>query len=319
MDVKKLIEDVISHLAENDSLSLIVPKLQVIAKLFKNEDFKLWIESEFIYGYKDEREVPDYRKISVLNVKASFLRHQGFGNAIQYSNFEIPIANLGTVKHERITNILVLYTVFEIEQILKENQGNIHLSLNHYEKLLIQNEILQDCEISNIYKIVSRNCFQKIINTSKAKLLDLFLELNESIFNNEINFNVMERKTKISQIVNQTINTGIYLEGNSKASMINSNILGGTQNMMSLSEKFKTQVLELLLKIEELTEDIDKDRGDIAVEVAKIKLSLEKDGNPSVIKSAFNAIKDVASSIVGNLAANKIIAIINNTLPKINF
>lgn len=319
MDVKKLIEDVISHLAENDSLSLIVPKLQVIAKLLKNEDLKLWIENEFIYGYKEEKEVPDFRKISGLIVKASFLEYHGLGKILQRSHFEIPIANLGTEVYEKITNILVQYTVFEIEQILKENKGDIHLGLNHYEKLLIQNGILQGCEISQIYKVVSRGCFQSIINTSKAKLLDLFLELNESIFNNEINFSVMEKKDQITQIVNKTINTGVYLESNSTAIVENSNILGGTKNTMNLSSEFKTQVLELLKKVEELSEDVDEDRDDIAYEVAKIKLSLEKDDNPSVIKSAFNAIKGITSSIAGNLAANKITDIINNTLPFINF
>ena len=40
MDIKKLIEDVIYDLANNEPLSKIVAKLQVISKLLKNEQQK---------------------------------------------------------------------------------------------------------------------------------------------------------------------------------------------------------------------------------------------------------------------------------------
>lgn len=315
MDVKKLVEDVISHLAENDSFSVVVPKLQVIAKLLKNEKLQSWIESEFIYGYKDTLGVPDYRKISVSNVKASFLHHQGFGKIMQYTNWDVPISNLGMEHFGEFMNLNVKQTVFAIERILVENKGNIHLSLTAYEKLLVQKKILDNCEISSIHKVVSRTYFLDIITTAKAKLLDLFLELNESIFNNEINFNVMEKKEKISQIVNHTINTGVYVADCSTANIQNSNVVGGSQNEVHLSEEFKDRVLALAEKIEELAQDVETDREDIAFEISKIKLGLQKDESPKFIKSAFNAIKGIASSI----AANEITEVINNSLQNINF
>lgn len=315
MDVKKLIEDVISHLAENDSLSLIVPKLQVISKLLKNEKLRLWIESEFIYGYKDNQDIPNYRKIFVSNVKASFLLHQGFGKMMQYTNWDVPISNLGMNHYGDFMNLEIKQTVFAIERILDDNEGNIHLSLTAYEKLLVQQNILDNCEISNIYKVVSRTYFLDIVSTTKAKLLDLFLELNESIFNNEINFNVMEKKEKISQIVNHTINTGVYVADGSTANIQNSNVVGGSQNEVHLSEEFKDQVLALAEKIEELSQDVETDREDIAFEISKIKLGLQRDESPKFIKSAFNAIKGIASSI----AANEITEVINNSLQNINF
>ena len=319
MDVKKLIEDVISHLAENDSLSLIVPKLQVIAKLLKNEELKSWIDSEFIYGYKDDSEVPDYRKISVSNVKASFLHHQGFRGIMQYTNCDVPISNLGLEHYADFMDLEVKQTVFAIEQILKDNEGDLNISLTAYEKLLVQRKILTNCEISSIYKQVSRTCFSDIISTTKAKLLDVFLELNENIFDNKLNFNVMEKKDKISKIVNNTINTGIYVGESSTANVDNSNIVGGTKNEVHFSNESKTQILELLSKIEELSADVDRDRDDIAYEVAKIRLSLENNEKPSVIKSAFNAIKGITSGIVENVAATEITELINHTLPNINF
>jgi hypothetical protein len=122
--------------------------------------------------------------------------------------------------------------VFSIERILAENKVNIHLSLNQYEKLLIQKKILENCEISQIHKIISREYFLNIISKANAKLLDLFLELNETVFENEINFNIMEKKEEISHIVNHTINIGVYITESSTANINDSNVLGGTNNQI---------------------------------------------------------------------------------------
>jgi hypothetical protein len=315
MDVKKLIESAIYQLANNEPLSELVPKLQVISKLLKNDQFKSWFESEFIYGYAEESKVPDYREISMSSVKASFLHHQGFGRILQYTNFEVPIINLGIEHYNEIANFTVRQTVFSIDRILAENEGNIHLSLTQYEKVLIQRKILDNCEISTITKIFSREYFLNIISKAKAKLLDIFLELNETVFGNEINFNVMEKKEEISQVVNHTINTGVYVSENSTANISDSNVLGGANNQFSFSQDFKKQVVELIEKIEELSNDIEIDRDDIAFEISNIKLALEKEESPKIIKSAFNAIKGIASAV----GANEITELLNQNLPNINF
>lgn len=315
MDVKKLIESVIYQLANNEPLSELVPKLQVISKLLKNDKFKSWVESEFIYGYSGNSDIPDYRKITMSNVKASFIQHQGFGRMMQYTNFDIPIINLGNEIYNEFASISIRQTVFSIDRILKENKGDIHLSLTQYEKVLVQSEILENCEISNISKIASREYFLNIISKAKAKLLDIFLELNETVFENEINFNVMEKKEEISQIVNNTINTGVYVSENSTANINDSNILGGTKNQASFSPNFKSEVLELIEKIDELSKDVETDRDDIAYEISKIKLALEKEESPKIIKSAFNAIKGIANAV----AANEITELLNQNLPNINF
>lgn len=315
MNIKKLIESVIYQLANNETIASIVPKLQVISKLLKNEEFKSWIDNEFIYGYTEESEIPDYRNVTITTITASFLHHQGFGRILQYSNFEIPIINLGIDNYKEIANIPVRQTVFSIERILTENKGNIHLSLNQYEKLLIQKKILENCEISQIHKIISREYFLNIISKANAKLLDLFLELNETVFENEINFNVMEKKEEISQIVNHTINTGVYITENSTANINDSNVLGGTNNQISFSDDFKKQILELTEKIEELSKDVEVDQDDIAFEISKIRMQLEKGESPKLIKSAFNAIKGIASSV----AADQITEVLNRTLPNISF
>jgi hypothetical protein len=127
------------------------------------------------------------------------------------------------------------------------------------------------------------------------------------------------KKEEISQIVNHTINTGVYVSENSTANIHHSNVAGGSHNQIHFSADFKEKVLELTEKIENLAEDVEIDRDDIAFEISKIKIALEKEDSPKFIKSAFNAIKGITASIAGNVAANEITEVINHSLPNINF
>lgn len=319
MDIKSLIEDIIVGMANNEPLANLVSKIQVVSILLKNKEFKTWVDNEFIYGYNTEDDLPEYRNIHCLSVKASFIHHLGFGQMMQYTNYEVPISNLGPDKYKNIMFISFKESVFALEKILNEHSKNIHLSLNAYEKLIIQNGILKECEISEIYKIVSRYSIDNIINKAKAKLLDTFIELNDSVFNNELNFNLMEKKEDIAKIVHQTINTGVYISDNSSANIQDTNIVGGTNNKVEFNENFEKDVLNLTAKIEQLAKDLDEERDEIAFEISKIKLALEKKESPKIIKSAFNAIKGITIGIVENVAANKITDLLNNTLPNITF
>ena len=100
-----------------------MPKLQVIAKLLKNEEFKSWVHNEYINGYDEEVNVPEYRNINIISIIASFTQHQGFGRIMQYSNFEVPIINLGIQKYNEIANITIRHTVLALDTILIESKG----------------------------------------------------------------------------------------------------------------------------------------------------------------------------------------------------
>lgn len=319
MNIKSLIEDIIVGMANNEPLANLVSKIQVISKLIKNEEFKTWVDNEFIYGYSTGNDLPEYRNVHCLSVKASFVHHLAFGRMMQYTNFEVPILNLGPDKYKEVMLIPFKETIVALDQMMLQQEGNIHYSLTGYEKYLIQQKILQDCEISNIYKLISRYSITNIIDQAKAKLLDTFIELNDSIFNNEINFNLMEKKEEIAKIVNHTINAGVYISDNSSANIQDTNIVGGSNNNTQFSENFEKDVLNLSAKIEQLAKDLDDERDEIAFEINKIKLALEKKESPKIIKSAFNAIKGITVGIVENVAANEITELLNNTLPNIIF
>lgn len=73
MNIKQLIEDVITNLANNSPLESVSSKVQVISRLLKNDKFKKWVDCEFVYGYKFEDEIPNYRVLYIIGVQADYI------------------------------------------------------------------------------------------------------------------------------------------------------------------------------------------------------------------------------------------------------
>ena len=309
INVKKLIEEVIFDLANNVSISTVSSKVQVISRLLKNKIFTDWVDREFVNGYVDETSLPEYRKSTITGVYANFITPHGFG-MMQYSNAAIPIANLDREKYEQITEIEIKDSVPIIKSLLESTKEDIAYNLSPYEVQTIQ-KIMPNCELMKIHKIVSRQFFETIIQTAKIKLIDVFIEFNDSLFNQEINFDVMNKNREIESIVNRTINTGVYIEDKGIANICDSTIVGGNGNNIEIQSKAKEELRIIIDKIEKLAYNIDLDREDLVAEVVKIKMELDSHSQqPKVIKSAFNAIK----GIVIGVAANRITPLVDSAL-----
>ena len=309
INVKKLIEEVIFDLANNVSISTVSSKVQVISRLLKNKTFTDWVDREFVNGYVDETSLPKYRKSTITGVYADFITPHGFG-MMQYKNTEIPIANLGSKNYEQITMVIIKDSLSIIQNALGGKREDIAYSLTPYEIQMIQS-IMPDCQIMQIHKIVSRQFFETIIQTAKNKLIDVFMEFNESLFDQEINFDVMNKKKEIASIVSKTINTGVYIEDKGTANICGSTIMGGNNNKIHINSPTKVKLIEIVEKIEKLAQDIEEDREDIVGEIVKIRMELDSQSHqPKVIKSAFNAIKGIAIGV----AANRITPLVDSAL-----
>ena len=309
INVKKLIEEVISDLANNESICMVSNKVQIISRLLKNQIFTDWVNSEFVNGYVDISTIPKYRESTITGVYADFITPHGFG-MMQYKNTEIPIANLGSTKYEQVAKVKVKDPLPIIQNALEGKKEDIAYSLTPYEIQMIQS-IMPDCQIMQIHKIVSRQFFERIIQTAKNTLIDVFMEFNDSIFNKEINFNVMNKERKIASIVNKTINTGVYVEEKGTANINDSTIFGGNFKSVTFNMKAREELKIITDKIEELAHDIEFDREDLVAEVVKIKMELDSQyQQPKVIKSAFNAIKGIAIGV----AANRVTTLVDSAL-----
>lgn len=309
MDVKKLIEDVITDLANNCTLDSVSSKVQVISRILKNDRFRKWVDCEFVHGYKSDEETPKYRTMYIAGVRASYVAPAGFGSIVKYTNQQIPIENLGVERYKKIAKIYVWDTVSIIQNAIKPDE-DIHLAVGPHESADIQ-EVLGHCQIMSMYKVVSGQQYQRIIDKSKAMLIDFFLELNETVLDNEIDFNVMTKKNDIERIVNNTIYAGVVNTGEGSVAISDSTVIGGKNNQVSVSSDVKQQLNAIVSQIEALAQEIDDDRTDIANAIIEIKKELEaKSINSRPLRLAFYAIKGailgLADSAIENLAEEAI-------------
>ena len=54
MDIKKLIEEVLTDLGNNKSLTDVSSKIQIIVRLLGDDKLRKWYNCEFVKGYTDE-------------------------------------------------------------------------------------------------------------------------------------------------------------------------------------------------------------------------------------------------------------------------
>lgn len=308
MDIKKLIEEVIYDLANDATMSSITSKVQVISRLLKNTTFTKWVNEEFVSGYTSRDDIPNCRKVIIVDVKGSYLTPTGFGSAIKYTNVVIPIGNLSNEDYTKMRTLYILEPISSIEDWIKQN-SDIHYSLTHGESCQIQ-KILQDSQILRVYKVASRQCMRKIVNNAKTKLLDIFLDFNESLFENDIDFNAMNKKTEISQIVNQTINAGVYVDKGASANISNPTFLKGNNNNIQINAENTDKIRDIISEIKALSKDIDADREDMAFAILEINTKLNEAKNPKAIKLAFNSLKGILSSATKSAILDKINALI---------
>ena len=117
MDVKTLIEEVLIDLGNNKSLTEVSSKIQIIVRLLGDDDLKKWYQAEFVSGYKDQ-DLPEYRISQAADIKADYLRPQGFG-VWKVSGQSVPVANLGSEKYGEIMTVRMTDTISSIIEYAK--------------------------------------------------------------------------------------------------------------------------------------------------------------------------------------------------------
>jgi len=300
-----MIESVIDDLANNQPINRYALKLQVISRNLINEIFSQWLKKE-IDGYGRDDIIPPYR-ILTTQVVANLIIDQGF-NKVQISDHSIPLYPLGEKLSKEISTIEIRDSIIALTKLL-EDDGKLAFSTTDYERLkLIQ--VYQDCTILSAHKPIQKSGIELIIHRFKSTLLNIFMEFNETLFKDEIDFDIMTKKKDIDKIVEQTINAGVYISENSSANINGSTVVGGVGNELRINASAKADLERIINEIDQLSDDIEADREDIAREISIIKDELNKVGQPKIIKSALNALKGITIGV----AANKITYLIDGGL-----
>ncbi len=315
LDVKSMIESVISDLIENQPLSTIFLKVQAISFFLDNEQFTEWFKNENS-GYDNAENVPAYRNTSAT-VYANVATYGGM-----WQNAHIPIEHItDNFVREWLSHVKLNDSIPEIEALLENtsNEGAFkrHLPAVAYSE--IQKVLSYGNTIQDAWQEIQRSAMMNILYTVKNKLLQFFLELDKE-FKNEINFDVMSEKKVVEKIANQTINAGVVNLGSH--SIVNANastIIGGQNNSVMISNEVKGEIEKLVAQIKEVAESFEDEKEEVLNELARIITQLDKPvPKTNIITSALQTINGILMGVAGNMATPVVVEGINHVLSLIN-
>lgn len=290
MDVKTLIEEVLIDLGNNKSLTEVSSKIQIIVRLLGDDDLKEWYQAEFVSGYKDQ-DLPEYRISQAADIKADYLCPQGFG-MWKVSGQSVPVANLGSEKYGEIMTVRMTDTISSIIEYAK-HPDHIAMSLSPYERRLVQ-QVLGYAQIQSVHKELSPSTFQTIIDSVQGKIIEMFMDIDEKVFNGGLDIKSDRGMKEIHQVITNNITAGIYQSGNGVIDASCSTIAAQIDN--ALSHEVTEQLRQLADNIESVAKDTDGELGEIAQDIVDIRDELNsRNPNRDFLKKSFKALSWGAS------------------------
>lgn len=287
MNVKTLIEDVLLDLGNNKTLTDVSSKIQIIVRLIGDDQLKSWYNDEFLTGYSYEAmNLPDYRISRAADIRADYFVPQGLG-LLRVSGQSVPVANLGYEIYKEVMKVRVTDTLSAIIEYSKHPE-NIVMTLNPYERAMVQ-KVLTGAQIQNVHKVISPSTFKTIIDNVQGKIIDMFIDLNESVFNGEIDIQSSVARSEITRVINNYITAAIVQTGSGTINTSNSTIAANIEN--SVNDETKEKLNSLVDNIEQIVKENDEEFNDIAQEILDIRTELQSTfPQPKLLKRAFKAL-----------------------------
>lgn len=182
-------------------------------------------------------------------------------------------------------------TISAIIEYSKHPQ-DIAVTLNPYEKTLVQ-QVLGQAQIQSVHKVLSPATFQTIIDNVQSKIIDLFLELDEKVFNGQIDLTSKPVKEEIHQVITNNFTAGIIQTGAGTIEASNSTIAAKIDN---LSDDVISKLSSLADEIDRIVKEDDEEHNEIAQEIVDIRAELsEMKPKKNLLKKSFKAIAWTAS------------------------
>lgn len=313
LNLKGMIESVIEDISNDSSISSFIFKVQIIGRNLKNKDFSQWVKNE-IDGYSTNTTLPEYRIFST-QIIADLMVEQPYRGILTLKNHTMPLAHLSQEIREDISKIHLRQSLISLEEIINSSTtGEIAYTTSEYERYHLQ-KIYENSTILSSHKTFNKSDINLVIYKFKSTLLEMFCDFNDKIFNDEIDFDIMTKKKEIDTIINQTINTGIYVADNATANISDSLAVGEQGSNVKISISKKRELEDITSRIEDLANEIDSDRTHIADAILSIREELGNNTpRPRFIRTAFNSLKSIGTGVV----ANKITPLIDLAMEILN-
>lgn len=283
MDVKNLIEEVLTALGDNKTLTDVASKIQIIVRLLGDDKLRSWYNCEFVTGYHDE-ELPDYRKSRAADITADYLASQWSG-LLSVPNQSVPVHNLGKEKYDDIMSIEIKDTISSIIEFSKHSD-QMAMSLSPYEKGLVQ-KVLGNVQMQRVHKVVPPSVFQHIIDNVQNRIIDLFMDLNEKVFNGELDVTSSQGKKELQQVIFNNITAGIVQTGSGTIDASHATIAANTTSTVNAEIKDKLNAI-----VDELERIVrDEDNAEIKQDLSDLRTELQAPNpQPQILKKSFKAL-----------------------------
>lgn len=286
--IKRLIESVIEDLTNDEVLNKILLKTQVIAHNLKNEKFSKWFDNEMNGSYETKEELPEYR-VSYCEVFCNVSSISGM-----FKNLKVSVDMFSNEDAKKIAKFVYVYEpLLEIDEFANSKKS-FKKFLPTVASFYINETLNPGWNVIDAWQSISYSTFKGIIETFKSRLLQFFLELNSEI-ELDINFNVMSGKKKIEKIMNTTINAGIVSTGkNSPINVQDSQIIGGKNNQVTLTQDAKTSIEKAIQSIEAAIKIFAESEDEVKIELERIKAQLgKKKPKINILKNSFDLLKGI--------------------------
>ena len=207
MDVKVLINSIIEDLTSNESISKIMLKAQAISFSLEVDEFSKWVRLEQ-NGYQKGEDIPEYRR---TRCSAKVNLTQGFK---QVTNLDVPVDAIPDKRaQEMLSYIYFTEPITELEILAKDatSEGLLQVIAPAYAYQKAR-AIFPLADIDMLWKVVNVTAASGVVEKVKSRLLDFFLQLDQKT-QLGVDFDKLEGKQEAKQVMNQTINAGIYHSG----------------------------------------------------------------------------------------------------------
>lgn len=284
MDVKKLIEEVLTALGDNKSLTEVSSKIQIIVRLLGDEKLRSWYNCEFVKGYYNDDNLPAYRISRAADIKADYLTPQGLG-LLSVPNQSVPVYNLGREKYDSIMTIEIKETISSIIEYTK-HPDQMAMSLSPYEKGLVQ-KVLGYAQIQSVHKVVPPSVFQTIIDNVQNRIIDLFMDLNDRVFNGELDIASGQGKKEIQQVINNYVTAGVVQTGSGTIDVSHATIAANMTSTVSAETKDKLNAI-----VDELERIVrNEDNAELKQDLSDLRTELQAPNpQPQILRKSFKAL-----------------------------
>lgn len=275
-------------LSPNCDIVNVLRKAHLIAVKLKLSDFDQWIQYE-LNGYTDKESCPEYRK--VRGTLKYFNQYYGWYPII------IPNNEIEKIICERkMTN-----SISEIVSLSDSSENDLIAELSGEESAFLDkncNMLIPQRYALHISSTAVKDIEEKVKNT----ILEWTLKLEEEgIIGENMMFSDKEKDcaTNIPQTVNNYYGPTSVINSSSG----NAQIVSGNGNTVSFPyDKVKDVVDEVAKSISAL--NLSKDDMETITELlSDIKLKIEEEKKPAILKTALIGLKDFLSNVGASVAA----------------